>query len=415
MGTRFLTAVIALVSCLHAKAQIYDTNGEYVETFAGSGESGLVNGQGVLTKFNNPSLIVADSSSNLYVWDSGNYLVRKITPSGAVSTFAGGGSDVEGWGTNVSFSFYGGISGMAVDQSNMIWLVAGNDSYLLNMATNGYITIQNGGPGLTNLSPNICFDSANNIYYAGGNIVWRYNPATGISQPFAGNGTSGYLDGNGTVFPEFSCNSAPITCDDAGSIYVWDFGNYVIRRIDQNQNVTTIAGKGYGVFQNVDGTGTNAAFAGITQLFSDNAGDIYLCNGNCIRKMNAQTNVVTMAGSFSSSGYNNAPGNAALFNGAKSACLSQGMIFVADSINQRIRSITFNAMAQTVSPANLQLNSYPGLVITGTVGRTYQIQSSPNMTTWTTEATVLLTSSSYLWIDQNPIRGNKFYRALLMP
>ena len=91
------------------------------------------------------------------------------------------------------------------------------------------------------------------------------------------------------------------------------------------------------------------------------------------------------------------------------------MVFVADSGNNRIRNITFNAQGQPVAPANLQLNTYPGVQITGALGRTYQIQSSPDMTTWNTVATVLLNSSPYLWIDQNPIAGNKFYRAVMLP
>jgi len=53
--------------------------------------------------------------------------------------------------------------------------------------------------------------------------------------------------------------------------------------------------------------------------------------------------------------------------------------------------------------------------ITGSVGRTYQIQSSPDMTSWSTVTTVLLTSNPYLWIDVNPIAGNKYYRAVMMP
>ena len=101
--------------------------------------------------------------------------------------------------------------------------------------------------------------------------------------------------------------------------------------------------------------------------------------------------------------------------GDEGICISQGTIFVADFGNQRIRNITFNLSSQIVSPANLQLNTYPGLQIVGTVGRTYQIQSSPDLNTWTTRSTLLLNSSPYLWIDQNPVSGNKFYRALLLP
>jgi hypothetical protein len=61
------------------------------------------------------------------------------------------------------------------------------------------------------------------------------------------------------------------------------------------------------------------------------------------------------------------------------------------------------------------LNTYPGVQITGAIGRTYQIQSSPDMNTWNPVATVLLNSSPYLWIDRNPVAGNKFYRAVLLP
>jgi hypothetical protein len=131
--------------------------------------------------------------------------------------------------------------------------------------------------------------------------------------------------------------------------------------------------------------------------------------------MDAATNVVTVAGSFGQSGYANGVGDLALFNTASGVCLSGGTIYVADSANERIRSITYNPAALPVSPANLQLNTYPGLQIVGTVGRAYQVQASPDMTNWTTRTTLLLTSSPYLWIDQDPVSGNKFYRAMLLP
>jgi hypothetical protein len=152
-------------------------------------------------------------------------------------------------------------------------------------------------------------------------------------------------------------------------------------------------------------------------MFFDHAGYLYMVCGSCVRKMDAQTNVTTLAGNFNqySSGYADGPGNIALFSSASGGCFSQGMVFVADSGNNRIRNITFSAPGQPVAPANLQLNTYPGVQITGSIGRTYQIQSSPDMNTWNTVTTVLLNSSPYLWIDQNPIAGNKFYRAVMLP
>src|SRR4051794_23741567 len=99
------TAISSLVFCFcwQCVGQIYDTNNAMVETFAGSGFYGYLDGQGTQTMFNGPVAIAADISSNLFVMDYYNYRIRKITPDGTVSTFAGGGSgNLPGYGTNVS-------------------------------------------------------------------------------------------------------------------------------------------------------------------------------------------------------------------------------------------------------------------------------------------------------------------------
>jgi hypothetical protein len=131
--------------------------------------------------------------------------------------------------------------------------------------------------------------------------------------------------------------------------------------------------------------------------------------------MSASTNVTTIAGSFSHNAYANGIGGLARFNGATGVWLSQGMMFVADSYNHRIRQISFNPTEQQVSAPNLSLRMLPGLSITGMVGRSYRIESSTDATTWRTEATVLLTSTPYQWIDQTASRRQKLYRAFLLP
>src|SRR5208282_4240701 len=110
-------------------------------------------------------------------------------------------------GTNVSLN-WGQVSAMAMDNANLLWLVMANsyyggNNYLLNINTNGYVSIVNGG--LTNLtsSSGICFDSANNLYYSGGNQIYRYSPNIGTIA-FAGSGISAYFDGQGTLLTAFS-------------------------------------------------------------------------------------------------------------------------------------------------------------------------------------------------------------------
>jgi hypothetical protein len=289
-------------------------------------------------------------------------------------------------------------------------------SYLVTIDTNGYVSIANGS--LTNLTTTsgICFDSANNLYYTGGNRLYRYLPADGTVQTLAGNGSGGYYNGQGPLFTAFS-NPTAVTCDQADNVYVWDSGNGLVRRIDQQQNVTTFAGNN-GYYSSItDGTGTNASFSGVNSMFADARGNIYLVCYSSVRKIDAQTNVMTLAGTFAqyNSDYVNGPGSQARFSNPLGGCLSQGMIFVADTGNNRIRYISFNPQSQVVAPANLQLNTYPGVQISGMIGRTYQIQSSPDMNVWNPVTNVLLSSSPYLWIDQTPVSGNKFYRAVLLP
>ena len=274
------------------------------------------------------------------------------------------------------------------------------ETYFLNIQTNGNVFIENGG--ITNLSTSsgICFDSQDYVYYSGGNRIWRYNPNTFSSQVFAGSGVSGHIDGSG-IFTEFSSPSTMV-CDRADNIYVLDSGG--LRKIDQSQNVTTI---------------TNT-FGG-TPMDVDNNGDILGVGGNSgtsyIFKLTVKTNILFYAGTpiFSAGTYTNGAGNLARFNSPSSACFSGGSIFVADTGNNRIRQISFNPSSQIVSGANLGIGTYAGVTITGVIGRTYQIQSSADLSNWNSTATIILTSSPYLWIDQNAVGQKNFYRAFLLP
>lgn len=416
MKMKILAALIAVTSCLSTLAQTFDTNGDFVQTFAGSGFAGHVDGVGQLTMFSSPNAIVADSGGNLFIWESANKLIRRIEMNGMVSTFAGGGNQVTGSGTNAFFNVNGIFFGMAIDRNNTIW-GTGGDAKIHKIT---------GGANVSEISLplswpwGICLDSANNLFLSDytGNKIYKQS-TNGTLTVFAGSGNAGYADGNG-IFTAFHYPAALAT-DAADNIYVWDLGNGLIRKIDQNQNVTTFAGQyqvsGFQSNSNLDAVGTNANFSGsgISAMCFDNSGNLILACGNCVRKITATTNVVTVAGSFTQTGYTNGAGSLARFNGADGVCISGGTVYVADLNNQRIRSITNNPQPQVISSATLGLATFAGVTITGIVGKTYQIQSSPDLNTWATLATVLLNSSPYLWIDQNPVAGNKFYQAVLLP
>jgi hypothetical protein len=408
-----LSIVIVLIAGFsHTFGQNYDTNNPIVQAFVGSGFSGYLDGQGTQTMFNNPVAVVADSASNLFVLDTGNARIRKVTPDGNVSTFVGGGTGtLPGYSNNVSLSPYafGAYSTMAIGRDNTLWINAiSGSAYLLRIGSDGYVSSSN--PGLS-LPGGLAVDSGNNLYISdyGAHKIFRLQ-TNGTLETFVGSGNAGSVDGNG-IFTSFNYPTA-MTVDQGDNVYVFDA--QAIRKINQNRDVTTIAGQPF-VYSEVDGFGTGARFNAVNGLSTDNSGNVFIVTGQAIRRLSIATNVSTVAGSFFGGGYVNGPGSDARFGGARGVCFSQGMLFVADTGNQRVRSIAFDPSPQVVSGANLSINTYPGVTITGVVGRTYQIQRSPDAISWSPYANVLLSSSPYLWFDQNPVAGNRFYRALLLP
>lgn len=419
MSLKKTLSLVALGLACQVSAQTYDANNVTVQTFAGSGFSGYVNGVGQQTMFKDPTWVVADSRSNLFVWDYGNSQIRKITPVGEVSAFAGGGLQTSGVGTNVAIGGVGGSPpwpvAMTIGRSNTIWVVAqGGSPALYRITSNAVVTVASLPSGF--LPNGICADSIGNLYFSDLTAckIYRYTTSSTL-EVFAGSGNQGSQDGVG-IFTSFN-SPAALAVDLANNVYVLDGGRTLIRRIDQSQRVTTLVGNDN--VNSADGLGTAASlghYINNSQMCFDTSGNLIIVCAASIRRVSAANRVTTIAGAFDTlEGYANGAGSAARFRGALGVCFSGGSIYVADTGNQRIRSISYNPAPQPVVPANLKLQTYAGLEITGTVGRTYQIQGSPDMTNWTTRATLLLSSTPYQWTDQTPVAGTKFYRAFLLP
>jgi hypothetical protein len=185
---------------------------------------------------------------------------------------------------------------------------------------------------------------------------------------FAGSGNSGNADGNG-IFCSFGGPTA-VACDAADNIYVADAASlsygHLIRRITQNRDVETIAGHptSWGS-EDADGTGSNApfasAFARIWAMTFDSKGNLLLACGASVRKISAQTNVLTVAGSFTESSYSNGSGASARFRSAQGVCVAGDKIFISDYYDHRVRSITGNPVPEPVPPGTLAMELYGGL------------------------------------------------------
>ena len=262
-----------------------------VTTLAGSGVSGCNDGQGINAQFNLPTGIAVDSAGNVYVGEEINNRIRKISPSGSVTTLAGS------------------ISGFSNAQ---------------------------GTSSKFNTPRGVGVDSLGNVYVADtlNNVIRKIDISSNVTT-LAGS-TQGFANGPGTS-AQFNLPSG-VAVDSAGIVYVADYLNHLIRKIDINSNVTTLAGSTQG-FSN--GQGINAQFKWPLGVAIDSAGSVYVAdtNNHRIRKIDRSSNVTTLAGSIV--GCNNGPGTAAQFNSPFGVAVdSAGSVYVADYYNFRIRNIT---------------------------------------------------------------------------
>lgn len=337
----------------------YVPSGAWVTTtFAGSGVSGSVEGTGVSAQFSMPVGIAADSSGNLYVADPGADAerIRKITPAGVTSTLAG--SSTYGYvnGTGSAAQFYNPF-GIAVDSSGNVYVADTNNNAIRKVTPAGVVTTLAGaGPYLSgaangtgtaaqfNSPYGVAVDGSGNVYVAdAGNNLIRKITSAGVVTTLAGSVAGGFANGTGTA----ALFNMPmgIAVDSSGNVYVADTGNYLIRKITSAGVVTTVAGSN-GTSGTNDGTGTGAQFYNPAGIAVDSSSNLYVVDeaayydGGLIRKVTPSGVVTTLSGSVSG-GYVDGIGTSARFGGLQGnpAVDAAGNIYVGDNTNHRIRKI----------------------------------------------------------------------------
>ena len=229
-----------------------------INTVAGNGVAGFGGDGGPATsaQINLPFGVAVDATNNLYVLDSGNYRVRKVTPNGIISTIAGNGT--------------GGFGG---------------DGGLATAAT---------------LAPRaIVLDSAANIYIADNYRVRKITAATGIINTIAGNGRDGFSgDGGPALAASFSQGPISLAIDRIGNLYTLEYNR--VRKIDPTGNINTVAG---GVFPLVDGEEVPARSVGLYAprgIAVDSENNLYITESpfeaNRVRKVSPSGIIWTVAG-----------------------------------------------------------------------------------------------------------------------
>ena len=367
-----------------------------VSTFAGSGVPGKADGQGVAATFTFPTGVSSDSFGNLYVAEQSNNVIRKITPSGLVSTFAGSGvvGKADGQGLAATFS---APNKTAVDSANNVY-VTDAQNFLIRKITPGGLVSTFAGSGVSGTADGlgaaasflggfggITVDAGGSVYVTdspdgGGSFVRKISPA-GLVSTLAGSATTGYADLLGTA-ARFD-GAQEIVIDSSNNLYVADFQNHVVRKITPAGLVSTFAGSG--VQQHVNGTGTSASFSQLQGLAIDSANNIYVGDrfNYVIRKVTPGAVVTDFAGTLFSNGkVDGALGDATFEDLVGLGIDPTGNLFVADSGNNLIRKV---ALVASAAPCSSALAPCPSSTTTTTSGGCVTgATACPSSTTTTT-------------------------------
>lgn len=288
--------------------------------FAGvSGQQGSTDGPGAMALFRQPGGMAADAVGNMFVADTGNSLIRKITPGGMVSTMAGSPAN-QGYRDG-----------------------AGMDAWF-------------------NAPVSLALDGMGNMFVAdtGNSVIRQISPAGMVTTMAGVAGSQGGSDGMGAA-ARFN-HPAGVAMDRAGVLYVADTFNHTIRKVTPAGVVSTWVGL-MGVSGSADGSGSNALFNQPMGLTFDAAGNLYVADaGNAsIRSVTPAGMVRTLAGLSSMTGLMDGVGAGAWFNLPKDVKFDGANgFFVADFSNAEIRKVSTQGAVSTLAISQISAPSGSG-------------------------------------------------------
>lgn len=325
------------------------------------GTSGYANGTGAAAQFNSPRGIAIDASGNVYIADSINNAIRKITPATVVTTLAGGGGalsagSVDGTGAAARFN---GPGSVATDGLGNAYVKDFNTGKIRQIAPGGVVTTL--ALGQVGSVDSVAADAVGNVFVldATNNVIWKV-PAGGAPTVLAGTlgSLNTYGDGAGTA-AQFMWPSS-LTIDTFGNLYLLDGvgGRGAIRKVTPAGLVTTLMGGASGsIFSSPSGLTVDPT-----------TGNIYVadCGAHAILAITPGGVLTTLAGS-GASGFADGTGGGALFSNPHGlAADAWGNVYVADTDNNTIRKVTPAGVVTTLLGAGGgTVGIIPGLLAYG--------------------------------------------------
>ena len=372
--------------------------GVTVSTVAGqAGASGSTDGGGSAARFSSPADAAVDTVGNTYLADTANHTIRKITPAGIVTTLAGtagASGSADGTGGAARFNHPAGV---AVDGAGNVYVADTDNNSVRKITSVGVVSTSATG---FNGPSGIAADTAGNVYVADTltHTIRKVSSAGTISTIAGTAGISGSADGVGSAARFHGPQG--LALDGTGNLYVADTNNDTIRKVVlASGEVTTVAGQA-GASGSTDGTGGQARFFYPSGLAIDTGSNLFVADtdNSTVREITPSGVVSTLAGQPGTTGTADGVDGAARFNfPAGIAAGNAGTIYVADTSNHAIRAvilpvapgITTQPQSQTVTAgANVQFSA----TVSGSPAPTYQWNFNGAAISGATSSTLSLTN-----------------------
>jgi sugar lactone lactonase YvrE len=325
---------------------------DIITTVAGDGISGFPGDGGPATNASlTPASVAVDASNNLYIADPDKNLIRKVYPNGIITTVP----------TNVALDI---PSGVAVDASGNLLIAESGGNIVWRLDSSGVLAIVagtgatgysgDGGPATNanlDFPESVAVDASGNLFIADqDNGLVRKVDTNGIITTVAGNyfGSRGYSGDGGPATNATLLGPCGVAVDGLGNLIISDTFNYRVRRVDKNGIITTIAGNGKVGRLGDGGPATNAEVNLPYGIAIDASGDLFIADrvDNRIRKVDTNGIITTVAGTgvHSYSGDGGAATNANLNNPIGVALDASGNLYIADYENNRVRMVDFGGV-----------------------------------------------------------------------
>jgi YVTN family beta-propeller protein len=305
-----------------------------------------------------PFNTVQDKAGNYYVTDRYAHRIRKITPTGTITTIAGTGiCGYNGENIPAKSAMLCYPAGLAFDSAGNLYVADSSNDRVRKISSSGKITTVagngvhgysgNGGPATSARLSNpwtIAFDTGGNLYFSElTNSVVRMVNTSGVISTFAGTGVAGFSGDGGAASAAMMNWPRGIGFDASGNLYIADSNNRRVRIVTATGTINTFAGTGQGGC-NGDGGLATAARIGNTRGVSINSGVLYIATGGCsvVRAVNLSSNIIsTVAGSYAGyDGDNNPPLSSRFFSPNHTLFDAAGNMLIDDSFNGRVRKLS---------------------------------------------------------------------------